>query len=229
MAEADLYGPIKRFLEAQGYDVKGEIGPCDVVAMRGEEGPVVVELKERLSLALVLQAVDRLSISDAVYVAFRVGKGKTASWRTRKKQVLSLLRRLGLGLLTVSESGNVALMLDPAPYRPRRNARRRQGLLREFTDRAGDPEAGGSVTRQRLTAYRQDAVRCARELARAGTLKVSAVRERAGVSRAGPIMRDNHYGWFDRVRTGHYTLSPRGEEELPTWHDVLGPHDSPES
>ena len=46
MPEADLYGPIKRFLEAQGYEVKGEIGPCDVMAVRGDEGPVVVELKE---------------------------------------------------------------------------------------------------------------------------------------------------------------------------------------
>jgi hypothetical protein len=44
MPEADLYDPIKRFLEAQGYSVKGEIGACDIVAVRGEDGPVIVEL-----------------------------------------------------------------------------------------------------------------------------------------------------------------------------------------
>ena len=81
MPEADLYGPIKRFLEAQGYEVKGEIGPCDVMAVRGDEGPVVVELKEQLSLALLLQAVDRLRMTDAVYVAFRIGKHHSAAWR----------------------------------------------------------------------------------------------------------------------------------------------------
>jgi hypothetical protein len=75
MAETDLYRPVKQFLEAQGYAVKGEIGPCDVVAVRGGEAPVVVELKERLSLSLILQAVDRLTVSDTVYVAFRIGKG----------------------------------------------------------------------------------------------------------------------------------------------------------
>ena len=74
MSEAELYGPIKRFLETQGYIVKGEIGACDIVALRGDEAPVVVELKERLNLALILQAVDRLAISDAVYIVFRVGK-----------------------------------------------------------------------------------------------------------------------------------------------------------
>ena len=189
--------------------------------MRSGEGPVVVELKERLSLALILQAVDRLAISDVVYIAFRSGRGHSASWRSRKKLVTSLLRRLGLGLLTVSACGNVVPVLDPAPYRPRSDAPRRERLLKEFAERVGDPESGGSASRQRLTAYRQDALRCARELANAGVLKLSVIRERAGVPRAGPILRDNHYGWFDRVRTGHYDISPKGRRELVDWSDAV--------
>ena len=221
MAEMELYLPIKRFLEAQGYEVKGEIGECDVVGVRGDEGPVVVELKERLTLALILQAVDRLSVSDSVYVAFRVGKGQSSSWRTRTKQVMGLLRRLGLGLLTVSARGKVEAVLDPGPYRPRANSSRRRGLLKEFAERVGDPEPGGSASRPRLTAYRQDALRCARELAETGVLKLSCIRERTGVSRAGSILRDNHYGWFDRVKTGHYDLSPKGQQELTRWSEAL--------
>ncbi|HBD99600.1 MAG TPA: hypothetical protein DC060_15565 [Gemmatimonadetes bacterium] len=221
MAEVDLYGPIKQFLESQGYAVKGEIGACDIVAVRGDEGPVVVELKKRLNLALLLQAVDRLRVSDAVYVAFRIGKGHSASWRSRRKQVTSLLRRLGLGLLTVSASGSVVAVLDPAPYRPRLDTGRRTRLLREFAERVGDPETGGSTSRQRLTAYRQDAVRCARELTNERVLKVSVIRERAEVSRAGPILRDNHYGWFERVKTGHYELSPSGRRDMIRWSDAL--------
>ena len=221
MAEVDLYGPIKQFLESQGYAVKGEIGACDIVAVRGDEGPVVVELKERLNLALLLQAVDRLRVSDAVYVAFRIGKGHSASWRSRRKQVTILLRRLGLGLLTVSASGSVVALLDPAPYRPRLDTGRRTRLLREFAERVGDPETGGSTSRHRLTAYRQDAVRCARELTNERVLKVSVIRERAEVSRAGPILRDNHYGWFERVKTGYYELSPSGRRDMIRWSDAL--------
>lgn len=222
MTEVELYGPIKQFLEKQGYTVKGEIGACDIVAVRNDETPVVVELKERLSLALVLQAVDRLSISDAVYVAFRVGKGRSASWHSRTKQVKSLLRRLGLGLLTVSNAGAVLPVLDPAPYRPRSNGPRRQRLLKEFAERVGDPETGGSASRKRLTAYRQDALRCAQELAKTDpVLKVSVLRERAGVSRAGSILCDNHYGWFDRVKVGYYTLSEKGHLDLAQWAEAL--------
>lgn len=221
MPEVELYGPIKRFLEAQGYAVKGEVGPCDIVAVRGDEGPVIVELKESLSLALILQAVDRLSLTSSVYVAFRIGKGSSAAWRSKRKQVTGLLRRLGLGLLTVSSRGNVVPVLDPAPYRPRQSAPRRQRLLREFFERVGDPEAGGSPARLRLTAYRQDALRCASELADSGVLKLSVLRERTGVTRAGSILRDNHYGWFDRVKTGHYDISPKGRRELKQWSDAL--------
>jgi hypothetical protein len=232
MSEVELYEPIKGFLEAQGYEVKGEIGPCDIVAVRGDEGPIVVELKERLTLALILQAVDRLSVSDTVYVAFRVGKSQSASWRSRTKQVKSLLRRLGLGLLTVSIRGNVVPVLDPVPYRPRANASRRNRLLKEFAERVGDPEDGGSSSRKRLTAYRQDALRCARELGQSGVLKLSLIRERTGVARAGAILRDNHYGWFDRVKTGHYDLSPKGRGALDRWSEALkklGPEPGPES
>jgi len=188
MSEADLYAPIKKFLEAQGYAVKGEIDACDIVALRneglseassGDESMVVVELKTQFNLALVLQAVDRLRVCDHVYIAFRVGKGQSASWRTRRKQVLQLLRRLGVGLLTVSTRNR--------------------------------------SSKKRLTAYRQDALRCARELSNLKELKVSEVRDQANVERAGPILRDNHYGWFERTRRGYYALSPKGAKELDDW------------
>ncbi|NLM61516.1 MAG: hypothetical protein GX193_05505, partial [Clostridiales bacterium] len=30
----------------------------------------------------------------------------------------------------------------------------------------------------------------------------------------GAILRDNYYGWFDRVGRGVYTLSEKGAEEI---------------
>ncbi len=220
MAEVDLYAPIKLFLSGQGYVVKGEIDACDIVAVRGTEPPVVVELKLQLNLALILQAVDRLAISNTVYIAFRIGKGHSASWRSRTKQVTSLLRRLGIGLLTVSTKGKVVAVLDPAPYRPRANGDRKHRMLKEFAERVGDPEQGGSAPRERLTAYRQDVIRCARELLATGVLKAKVVRERTGIARAGMILIDNHYGWFERVKLGHYTLSPKGQQALVQWSDA---------
>jgi hypothetical protein len=64
--ESDLYAPVKALLEGQGYSVKGEVRGCDVVAVRGSEPPVIVELKRTFGIGLVLQAVNRLTLTDAV-------------------------------------------------------------------------------------------------------------------------------------------------------------------
>ena len=72
MRETDLYPPIKAYLEAQGYVVKGEIGDCDLLAVRGDEEPVAVELKLTFSLALVMQGVARQRMFDDVYLAVPV-------------------------------------------------------------------------------------------------------------------------------------------------------------
>ena len=47
-AETSLYGPVKRYLETLGFIVKGEVCGCDLVALRGDEPPMVVvgELNE---------------------------------------------------------------------------------------------------------------------------------------------------------------------------------------
>ena len=98
--EADLYLPIKRFLESQHYEVKAEIHGCDVFAIRGSEDPVVVELKLALNLDVVLQAVDRLAVTPKVYVG--VPK-RCRTLQTRRRQIIKLLRMLGLGLLAVGQ------------------------------------------------------------------------------------------------------------------------------
>jgi len=56
--ETSLYAPVKRYLEELGFTVKGEVCGCDLVALRGNEPPIVVigELKLAFSLELVLQA-----------------------------------------------------------------------------------------------------------------------------------------------------------------------------
>ena len=53
MRETELYPPIKALFEAQGYTVKGEVGAADVVAMRGDEPAVIVELKTGFAFGAV--------------------------------------------------------------------------------------------------------------------------------------------------------------------------------
>jgi hypothetical protein len=211
MAETDLYLPVKRHLEAQGYVVKAEVKGCDAVAQRGDEAPVIIELKQSLTLALLYQAVDRLTITEHVYVAVaRPKRGVTSD-------ALKLCRRLGLGLIVVTMAGSVEVLADPVPYAPRLNTRKRGLLLKEFNARSGDPNIGGSTRKPLMTAYRQDALKCAVHLRDHGSQRIKDTKSATKVDRAPSIFRDNVYGWFHKVERGVYGLTDEGRAALMTY------------
>ena len=226
--EEDLYAPLKAFFEGQGYEVKSEVRGCDLVAQRGDEAPVIVELKTGFTLPLVLQGIDRLALSEHVYLAIGIAArpAPNSLWRRDRRGILTLCRRLGLGLLAVHESAAeqsplVEPLLDPLPYRPRANKKRQGLLLKEFAHRVGDPNTGGTTRRPIVTAYRQAALRCAALLGQSGPTKASEIARATAVPRAAQIVRSDAYGWFQRVDRGIYDLSPKGTSALETYADVV--------
>lgn len=213
MRETELYPPIKAFLEGQGYEVKAEVDAADVVACRDGEEPLVVELKTGFSLTLIHQAIARQSVTDAVYIAVPRGKGRP--FLGALKRMTTLCRRLGLGLITVRTKDElVQVHCDPGPYAPRKSTLRRDRMLKEFAKRSGDPNTGGSMRSGLVTAYRQDAIRCAEHLADVGPSKGAVVARETGVEKATRMMADNHYGWFFRVEKGIYDLTDSGRSAL---------------
>ena len=216
--ETELYAPLRDYLEAQGYEVKSEILHCDLVALRADEPPLIVELKATLNLELVLQAADRLKLSESVYIAF---PASAPLWRSRWKRVRLLCQRLGVGIITLDiKSSRVQVRLDPLPYRPRENRQRRHRLLAEFEKRVGDPNTGGMSRRPIVTAYRQDALRCLASMQN-GPLVLAEIRQITGVERAGGILQKDHYGWFERVGRGCYRLTPKGLRAADDYSDVI--------
>ena len=232
--ENELYAPLKKYLESQAYEVKGEIRSCDVVALRGQEAPLIFELKLRLNLELLLQGVDRLSLSEQVYLVFPLNAGKERSLFEKKKATwLALCRRVGLGLIGIHYSKStekadreplVEVYCDPTPYKPRQDKKGRARLLREFQKRRGDTKAGGSAAGQLMTAYRQDALLIAGSLLGA-PLSPKSIRLLTGVDSASAILQRDVYGWFKRVERGIYELSDLGrataEDTRSTWEAWL--------
>ena len=223
-AEAALYLPVKQFLERRGFDVKGEVRGCDLVARRGEEPLVIVELKLRFNLSLILQGIDRLAMTERVYLAVprperRARGGPLAPERP---EIRKLCRRLGLGLMLVGLTRKtVEILEEPVPYRPRQAKSRALRLVDEFSRRIGDANTGGAVGVPLVTAYRQDALRCARALALGGPMRVGALRAAAEVPRAAHILQSNVYGWFNRIERGIYALTPAGDQALSRFADAI--------
>lgn len=222
MQEVDLYPPLKAYLIKQGYDVKSEILNCDVVAVRGDEAPLIIELKLGLNLTILLQAVDRLKMSHTIYIG--VPKGLAVLKKQRKK-IIKLIRMLGLGLITIDPKariGNVDVVCDPGDYKPRQIKKHKQRLLGEFQHRVGDPNQGGSTSRGGImTAYRQKALAIATYLMEHGETKASVIAKTLEEPKTRAILYDNVYGWFERQGKGIYKMSPRGNSEVTGWTDNL--------
>lgn len=224
--ETLLYLPVKAFLEKAGLEVKGEVGGCDLVGLREGEAPVVVvcELKLSFNLELILQAVDRASISDEVWIAARIsakGRGREADKRYR-----DLCRRLGIGMLGVSDMGDVSIVVPSVSPMPRTNPKRRSRLVKEHRRRRGDPTLGGGSKMPVMTAYRQRALICASALGQ-GLARPKEMKTL--VPEAGRILLDNVYGWFERREKGIYALSEAGQAALARWpQSVIIPAAAPD-
>jgi hypothetical protein len=214
MLETSLYSPVKAFLAGLGLVVKGEIGGCDLLALSNDSPPIVVicELKLKFNLELVLQGVDRMAVSDEVWLAACMsarGKGRESDARFR-----NLCRRLGLGLLGILPNGEVQILLSPMAPAPRRDPRRRSRLVEEHRRRQGDPVAGGGSRKPIMTAYRQEALACAAALAD-GPKRPRDLKPE--MPNAPKILLSNVYGWFERVDRGVYGLTDVGREALKRW------------
>jgi hypothetical protein len=205
-AETALYPALKIFLEARGFEVKGEICGCDIVAVMSGEKPllVITEIKLSFTLELVLQAVDRLHLADEVWLAVVASR----RGRDRDRRVLRLCGLLGLGLLGVTVStGRVEVLAEPSSYKPRLNGKKRARILKEHGRRRGDPAVGGSTRQPIMTAYRQRALDCA-DAMREGPRRPRDLKGLAEDARA--ILARNVYGWFERVSPGVYRLTEAG-------------------
>jgi hypothetical protein len=137
------------------------------------------------------------------------GKGRESDARYR-----NLCRRLGFGMLGVTERGQVEVLVKPPTAAPRREPKVRSRLVAEHQRRQGDPVLGGSTRAPIMTAYRQQALACASALA-GGPRRVSELRERC--PDAGKILLSNVYGWFERVERGIYGLTEAGHAALKRW------------
>ena len=121
---------------------------------------MIGELKLRFNLDLVLQVVDRTAACDEIWLAVRTSaRGREHDPRTRKLCCL-----LGFGLLGVSGTGRVELLVEPSVSRPRRDPHCRSQLVAKHRRRLGDPTMGGGPKGRIMTAYRQQPLPCAAAL-----------------------------------------------------------------
>jgi len=231
--EAELYQPIKTYFESLGYEVKGEVHHCDLIALRSDQpniAPIIVELKTSFNLTLLLQSIERLKLSPYVYVA--VAKKKSTRNSHSISALCNLCKKIGVGFLLVTfykkKMPFVELVCHPTSYvyeiRPsdkkEKQTRQTVRLVNEFTARSGDYHIAHGTKKFFITAYKEQALRVAIELQN-GPQRTMIVRQRSGVGKASTILQRNYYHWFQRQSRGIYALTEKGWAAIQQYESII--------
>jgi len=216
LKESDLYEPIKAFFIGNGYTVNGEVKNIDMVVSKDDE-LIAIELKPTFNLKLILQAIDRQKMIDSVYVAIF----KPKSINKRYKEIVHLIKRLELGLITVSvlKSGTrVVVEQHPLEFNRKKNHKKKQAIIKEVNNRTGIMDnVGGTTKVKQVTAYREDSLAVATALLGFEEASPKDIKNITRINRTGQILYKNYYGWFERIGQGSYKLSVKGHQGIESF------------
>lgn len=218
LRETQLYEPVRQYWTDAGYQVRGEVSGCDVLACRDDE-LIAIELKTALNLEVILQATQRQKLCSQAWIA--VPRPSQALRSRRWQHLTHLLRRLELGLLLVNldrqppvvEAALIALPFDRAQSQSSNKGKARR-LRQEFEHRHGDRNQGGSNRTRLMTAYREQSVLVAALLGQEGPSSAAKLRKIGSPSTTYGILYNNHYGWFVQTGPGLYSLTDPGRQAL---------------
>lgn len=225
LQEVDLYKPIQRYFSQECYEVYGEVKDCDMVAVKEDE-LVIIELKLTLSVDLLIQAAKRQKLTDQVYIAIPKPKVRMRSKQWADK--CHLIKRLELGLIVVSFSGNRAkadILIHPTPFNQKkgtaRNKMKREAILKEISGRSADFNVGGSNRTKIMTAYKEKCIHIACLLDKMGPLSPKALKDMGAGDKIPSILTNNYYGWFERIKRGTYMITEKGKLEVQEYQDLV--------
>ncbi len=213
--ETDLYEPINNYLTELGFKVDAEVNGCDIVGSLNND-IVIVELKNRFSLKLLYQAVERQKLSNIVYVA--ISNRRTKKYPPNIKNIKTLLKRLNIGLLIVHFRNNntfVEPYLDVNSSTVQHNNKKRSLLLKELDGRYHNFNIGGSRSSNKtITAYLLDSIQIAVILNKYGQSSPSLLQKRGTSHNTQSILSNNYNKWFEHVKRGIYKLGTEGKAAL---------------
>lgn len=225
--ETDLYKPVKMWLESKGCTVKAEIHDLDVVGMMDCGAILAVELKRKLNLEVINQAVLRQKIADFTYIA--VEHDFKAYDSKRFQDTLNTLRRLEIGLLTINFRAiepEVYVILEAAPFDRSKSInsakKAKARLIKEFHRRSGDYNNGGSSKTKIMTGYREECLRITWLLKQNGILTTKEIRNLfPSCTKTTSLLNQNFFKWYERVSRGTYQITEQGEKALEEYAGIV--------
>lgn len=204
MKETHLFLPVKKLFESMGFDVEAEIEHIDMVVKK-EDRYIAIELKKELNVQVIAQVLKRQTLTDEAYIATFKPTKKVMHSKIYKDKLL-ILKRLGIGLITVDASASI--IKESEVVLPRKNKKKRKRLKETF-EHLNKENIGGSHQVKRMTLYRKQAMSIAQCIGKMPK-KAAQIKLETGIDKAYSILYKNYYGWFKALGKGLYQLSDLG-------------------
>lgn len=220
MKETDLYQPVKELLIAQGFIVKAEIKDIDILGSK-DDYFCAVELKTKLSIKLIYQAIDRQKIVDQVYIALPKSSIKIRS--SAYKNLTYLLKRLEIGLILVDQH-QAEVVLEASIYDMEKSRarykKRKQQTLKEFKLRKYSSNIGGTKDKK-ITRYKEQVIMIASYLIEHPNASPKEIKEHTNINKTASILQKNYEGYFERVSRGIYKVKDDKIEAIKKLKNML--------
>lgn len=226
MKEVELYSPVKKLLESEGYNIRAEVTGVDISAIKDED-LLIVEMKTAFNMKLLMQAVKRQRMSQTVYIAIPRPTYKKRFSKDNKDREY-LLRRLAIGLIYIVldvEDPYAVFVFHPKDFNMKlsrgKSTKRTKRLMNEHKGRSENYNTGGSVRTKLVTAYRENSLKIAYTLKDGESMKTKEIRDAGCCDKTTTILYNNHYEWFEKVGRGEYKLNENGQKALVKYRDIL--------
>ena len=213
MKETELYAPVKKLFLSQGFDVKGEVKDVDVIAYH-QDVMIGVELKTKVSLKLIYQAIDRQKILDQVYIA--IPKDAIYQSKSLYRNFTHLLKRLEIGLIVV-DGEEAEVIIEAVPFDRNlsrsRYKKRKTMLDKELRLRKNNKNVGGT-NGKKITRYKELVIDIGNYLFLNTKASPKEIKEKTGIEKTASILQKNYDGYFKRVDRGIYQLTEKGKKDI---------------
>ena len=213
MKETDLFIPVKKLFLSQGFDVKGEVKDIDVIAYK-KDVMVGIELKTKISIKLIYQAIDRQKVLDQVYIA--IPKDALYQSKSLYRNFTHLLKRLEVGLIVV-DGDEAEVIVEAVPFDRNlsrsRYKKRKSQIDKEARLRKNHKNVGGTRGKK-ITRYKELVIEIGSYLLEHEKASPKEIKNDLNIEKTASILQKNYDGYFDRVNRGIYQLTKKGKKEI---------------
>ena len=213
MKETDLFIPVKKLFLSQGFDVKAEVKDIDVIAYKNEL-MIGIELKTKISLKLIYQAIDRQKVLDQVYIA--IPKGALYQSKSLYRNFTHLLKRLEVGLIIV-DGENAEVIIETVPFDrnlSRSKYKKRKSQIDKETRLRKNHKNIGGTRGKKITRYKELVIDIGSYLLDHEKASPKDIKNDLNIEKTASILQKNYDGYFERVDRGVYQLTEKGKKEI---------------